>query len=329
MQMIGIDIGGTKCAVVSAALDGSIKHKIRFATETDRGLDYTLGRIYEAVDELLAAEPAHSGDPVFGISCGGPLDSRQGIILSPPNLPGWDYVPIVDLLTKRYGGQAFLMNDANACALAEWHFGAARGYRNVIFLTFGTGLGAGLILDGRLFVGSSDLAGEVGHIRLAETGPVGYGKAGSFEGFCSGGGIARMAQEEVKEAWQRGEQVSFCPSPECLDDLDAKAVSQAAADGDILAKRIMDRSAFYLGRGLSILIDLLNPDIIVIGSIYARCEQLLRPGALQVIAEEALPDAAQRCQVVPAALGESIGDYATIAAARYGLGLELGGIKGD
>ena len=143
MHIIGIDIGGTKCAVVSAATKGSIKHKIKFATETDRGLEYTLERLYKAVDELLDLDPGLRHEPVFGISCGGPLDSRRGVVLSPPNLPGWDHVPITSLLTERYGGQAFLMNDANACALAEWHFGAARGYRNVIFLTFGTGLGAG------------------------------------------------------------------------------------------------------------------------------------------------------------------------------------------
>ena len=329
MKIIGIDIGGTKCAVISASIYGSINHKISFATNTNLGLEHTLGRIYEAVEELFALDPDLKHQPVFGISCGGPLDSRQGVISGPPNLPGWDYVPIVSLLTERYGGQAFLMNDANACALAEWHFGAARGYRNVIFLTFGTGLGAGLILDNRLYIGTCDLAGEVGHIRLAETGPVGYGKAGSFEGFCSGGGIARMAAEEVKRAWERGEEVSFCPSPECLDDLDAKLVAEAAMKGDSLAKKIMNQSAFYLGRGLSILIDLLNPEIIVIGSIYARCEELLRPGALEVIAKEALPEAARHCQIVPAALGESIGDYATIAAARYGLGLELGELEED
>ena len=327
MHIIGIDIGGTKCAVVSAAISGSIGHKIRFATETDKGLEYTLGRLYEAVDELLEHDPELRYEPVFGISCGGPLDSRQGVVLSPPNLPGWDHVPIASLLTERYGGQAFLMNDANACALAEWHFGAARGYRNVVFLTFGTGLGAGLILDGRLYVGTNDLAGEAGHIRLAETGPLGYGKAGSFEGFCSGGGIARMAQQEVRKAWQRGDSVGFCATLECLRELDARLVAEAAQEGDLLAKKIMDQSAFYLGRGLSILIDLLNPEVIVIGSIYARCEDLLRSGALEVIAKEALPRAAERCQIVPAALGESIGDYATIATARYGLGLKLGGAK--
>lgn len=321
MNIIGIDIGGTKCAVVSAATRGDIRHRIEFATETELGLEHTLGRLYAAIEELIKADPSLQSEPVFGISCGGPLDSEEGLVLSPPNLPGWDAVPITSLLTERFGGQAFLLNDANACAMAEWRFGAARGYRNVIFLTFGTGLGAGLILDGRLYVGANGLAGEVGHVRLTETGPVGYGKAGSFEGFCSGGGIARMGRQVVREAWNKGEVVGFCETPRDLKTLDAKRIAEAAQSGDALAKEIMEKSAFYLGRGLAVLIDILNPEIIVIGSIYARNEELLRDVAARVIEQEALAMAAAHCQIVPAALGESIGDYGTIAAAAYGLGL--------
>ena len=109
-----------------------------------------------------------------------------------------------------------MQNDANAGAIAEWKYGAGKGYNNLIFLTFGTGMGAGLILNGKLYSGTTDLAGEVGHIRLAEMGPVGFGKAGSFEGFCSGGGIAQLAQIKVREKLQMGEKVSFCES---IDDL--------------------------------------------------------------------------------------------------------------
>ena len=133
----------------------------------------------------------------IGISCGGPLDSKKGIIFSPPNLPGWDNVPITRILSDEFGVETALQNDANACALAEWLMGAERGHSNMIFLTFGTGMGAGLILNGRLYSGTNDLGGEVGHIRLAKTGPVGFGKAGSFEGFCSGGGIAQLAKSIV------------------------------------------------------------------------------------------------------------------------------------
>ena len=124
--------------------------------------------------------------------------------MCPPNLPDWDNVPLVEMTEKRLGIKTILQNDANACAVAEWKFGAGRGTRNMVFLTFGTGMGAGLILDGRLYSGTNDMAGEVGHIRLAPKGPLGYGKKGSFEGFCSGGGIADLAKQTVLNKLSQG-----------------------------------------------------------------------------------------------------------------------------
>ena len=298
---------------------GNILDKIRFPTETDKGVDHTLERIYQGVETLGAAYPGSLADPVFGISCGGPLDSKRGLVLSPPNLPGWDGIPITELLEKRFSGRAFLMNDANACALAEWQFGAARGYANAIFLTFGTGMGAGLILNNQLYTGTNDLAGEVGHIRLAESGPMGYGKAGSFESFCSGGGLKNLATTYIQEAWAKGERVGFCPDEGALVALDARVVCQAASEGDRHALEIIGTSAKYLGRGLALLIDLLNPEIIVIGSIYARNEALFYPVVKEVLEEECLPGALAQCQIVPAKLGEQVGDIAAIATAFYGL----------
>jgi glucokinase len=173
VTIIGLDIGGTKCAVALADDDGVPRQIARIPTGAP-------GRTLDAL--FTAIEQAGPGDaPVFGVSCGSPLDARTGVILSPPNLPGWDDVPIVPQLVARFGGEAHLMNDANAGALAEWMHGAAKGCRDVVFLTFGTGMGAGLILGGHLYEGASGDAGEVGHMRLAEDGPVGYGKAGSFE----------------------------------------------------------------------------------------------------------------------------------------------------
>ena len=223
----------------------------------------------------------------IGISCGGPLSSKKGIILSPPNLPGWDNIPIVKLTESRFGKRVLLQNDANACAVAEWKFGAGKGYDNVIFLTFGTGMGAGLILNGRLYSRTSDFAGEVGHLRLADMGPVGFGKAGSFEGFCSGGGIAQLAQVKVRERLQIGESVLFCSGLNELDKLTAKLVAEAAYKGDELALDIYDTCAEYLGSGLSLLIDILNPEVIIMGSIYGRAKSLLDKRMLQVISREA------------------------------------------
>ena len=315
---VGVDIGGTKCAIVLGTADGRVLHKESFPTETTKGPAQTLERIMATVAAMIARPEVDRIALVFGVSCGGPLDSRRGVILSPPNLPGWDNVPIISLLIGRFGGRAFLMNDANAGALAEWTWGAARGTRDAIFLTFGTGLGAGLIINGRLHAGADDLAGEAGHVRLAEDGPVGFGKAGSFEGFCSGGGILRLAHARIREAWSKGHTVTFCADEVALESLELRTVADAARRGDPLAGDVFATSSFYLGRGLSLLVDLLNPEVIVIGSVYARCEDLLRPGALRELEREALPAAVRRCRVVPAALGESIGDLAALAVARAG-----------
>jgi glucokinase len=152
---IGVDIGGTKCAVVLGD-EERIVNKIRFATTS---CEETIENIIKAIEDIGA------GDAI-GISCGGPLDSDKGVIMSPPNLSDWDNVHITKILSDRFGIPAYLCNDANACALAEWKYGAGKGTRNMVFLTFGTGLGAGLIIDGKLYSGTNGNAGEVGHVRL-------------------------------------------------------------------------------------------------------------------------------------------------------------------
>ena len=185
MYVLGFDIGGTKCAIVTAEFDGrDITLLKKEVLPTDHGID-----AYEMIDRMIASADRLIERPPdkIGICCGGPLDSERGLIMSPPNLPTFNNIEIVDRIEKHYGVTARLQNDANAGAIAEWKFGAGIGCKNMIFLTFGTGLGAGLILNGKLYEGTNGNAGEVGHIRLAEDGPIGYQKAGSFEGFCSGG----------------------------------------------------------------------------------------------------------------------------------------------
>lgn len=311
--LIGIDIGGTKCAVTYGLEnngDIKIKDKTGFST-TD--VKETIQTIKSSVKEIISKNEL-KGISAIGISCGGPLDSKTGVIMSPPNLPGWDNVPIVGILSEEFRSPVAIHNDANACALAEWTFGAGKGTKNMVFLTFGTGLGAGLILDGKLFTGTNDNAGELGHIRLDEYGPVGYGKSGSFEGFCSGGGIRQIAQSLVQEHSQMGLAVPWCPDRD-LSKITARTVAQAAAEGDDLAKSVYELSARQLGKGLAIVIDILNPELIVIGSIYSRNEAMMKPIMEEVLSKEALPLANKVCKVVPAALGESIGDYAALSVA--------------
>ncbi|MBQ6253471.1 MAG: ROK family protein [Bacteroidales bacterium] len=313
--LVGVDIGGTKCAVTLGLPQGDdilIKDKSRFPT-TD--VDGTIAAIKAGIRDILARNGLGvDGIGAIGISCGGPLDSATGVIMSPPNLPGWDNIPIVRILSEEFSAPAAVHNDANACALAEWRFGAGKGTRNMVFMTFGTGLGAGLIIDGKLYTGTNDNAGELGHIRLEEYGPVGYGKSGSFEGFCSGSGIEQLARSLAKERMQMGGKVSWCPDGD-LEAITAKTVALAAREGDALAKKVYEISARHLGKGLAIAIDILNPELIVIGSIYARNEDIFKPLMDEILSEEALPLARKVCKVVPAALGESIGDYAALSIA--------------
>jgi glucokinase len=313
---LGLDIGGTKCSLVAGDSSFSVLQKVGFDTNTERGWKSILSEFSGHIKTILS-EYKHCKLKRIGISCGGPLDSKKGLICSPPNLPGWDNVPITRILSDEFGTETALQNDANACALAEWLMGAGKGTSNMIFLTFGTGMGAGLILNGRLYSGTNDLGGEVGHIRLAKTGPVGFGKAGSFEGFCSGGGIAQLAKSIVTEKLNNKVVVDFCPSLELVKDIDAKMVALAASAGDLVANEIIGISAEYLGQALSTLIDILNPESIVIGSIYARNEILFKPLIEKVLQQEAIPASLEVCRIMPAGLGDSIGDFAALCVAIY------------
>ncbi len=302
---LGIDIGGTKCALVLGDEEGNIVKKVRFET-LDK--DATIAKFIEIGHEMGSFQS-------IGISCGGPLDSKKGVIMSPPNLVGWDDVPICEILEKEFSVPVHLCNDANACALAEWKFGAGRGSQNMVFLTFGTGLGAGLILDGKLYSGTNDMAGEVGHMRLSSFGPVGYGKSGSFEGFCSGGGIAQLGKTLALEKLQQGTSAAYCKSAAELENVTAKSIADAANAGDETAKRVYEICAEQLGRGLAVIVDILNPEKIVIGSIFQRSENLLRESMEKTLKEESLALSRGVCEIVAAELEESLGDMAALSTA--------------
>ncbi len=310
--MIGFDIGGTKCAVsIGCEHDGGLMIKDKRIIPTEHDVSP-----YEVIDKMCAlAEEMTEDFSGIGISCGGPLDSKQGVILSPPNLPGWDEVRIVEYLKKKYNGSVALQNDANACAVAEWKYGAGQGAENMIFLTFGSGLGAGLILNGRLYTGANDMAGEAGHIRISDYGPVGYGKAGSFEGFCSGNGIAALGRMLATEKLQLGKPVSYCKSMTERSYITAKSIAECAYAGNEDACEVYRICGEKLGRGLSILIDILNPELIVIGSVFQRSEDLLRDAMQKQIEKESLLYSRNACRIVPAALTENIGDYAALSVA--------------
>lgn len=292
---IGLDIGGTKCAVsTGVSRDGKIDILSREEFPT-AGLSWqqVLDEFAKRIEKLL--DSRHTTLSSIGISCGGPLDSRRGVIMSPPNLPGWDDVPVVRFFEDRFHVPTAVQNDANACALAEYLYGSGRGVKNLVFMTFGTGLGAGIVIDGKLYSGANDNAGEIGHIRLAPTGPLGYNKEGSAEGFCSGAGIARLAK--IRKGL----------------NLTTKEIFARVRAGDADCIEVFRESAEKLATILAFTIDILNPEVIALGGVFMRNADLFMPIVEPILDREALPLARNVCRIVPAELGENIGDYAALA----------------
>lgn len=313
----GVDIGGTKTAVVLSSTPPAMLRRIVFPTEQANGpypaLKLIISSLRAALFECsLDASDLHS----IGVSCGSPLDPIKGIIQSPPNLPTWKNVEIKSILEEEFQVPCFLENDANAGALAEYWYGAGSGCRSMVFLTMGTGLGAGLILDGRLYRGISNLAGEIGHVRLSPDGPMGYGKSGSAEGWASGGGMARLAESAVLAAVSSGETTGLSAGSDGKSPLfTAQRVWELAQRGDEVARRVVNTSAKRFGEVLAILIDLLNPERIVVGGLALRMGEALLGPAREVVRREALAESVSACRIVPAALHEEIGDVAAICVA--------------
>jgi glucokinase len=301
--IMGLDIGGTKTAVVLGDYDGRIHDRVEFATNPGRGFEPTFAELCRNIDTVRTRAETQGRPPsCISISIGGPMDTESGVIHSPPNLPGWDDIPLKDMLAQRYPLPIHIEHDGTAGALAEFYFGAAQRARNIIFLTMGTGFGGGLILNGQPYRGTSSLAGEVGHIRLAEAGPTAFGKAGSWEAFCSGTGIVRLAAHLFPNRWRENE-------------ISVRELAKLATDGDADAGMVLTEVGRYLGRGLAVLVDILNPEIIVIGSLANRLGALVLAPAQEELEREALPGAVSACRVVPAALDERLGDVASLCAA--------------
>jgi glucokinase len=297
---IGLDIGGTKCALSAGESEGGAIKILSREEFPTAGLSWqqVLEEFARRIDCIVSSNSNSNLQlSSIGISCGGPLDSKRGVVMSPPNLPGWDDVPVVKFFEERFRVPTAVQNDANACALAEYLYGSGRGVKNFVFMTFGTGLGAGIIIDEKLYSGTNDNAGEIGHIRLAPAGPVGYNKEGSAEGFCSGAGMARLAK--IRKGL----------------DITAKELFARVRVGDPDCADVFRESAEKLATILAYTMDILNPAVIALGGVFMRNVDLFMPIVDPILDREVLPLARKVCRIVPAELGENIGDYAALAVA--------------
>jgi len=304
--ILGLDIGGTKTACVEGTSDARILQRSEFETRAAAPFAQTFPALL-AHARTLVDNAARAGRTIaaVSVSIGGPLRIEEGFLINPPHLPGWHNVPLKARLAECFPGlPVFVEHDGNAGALAELYFGVGRNrpdLRHLIFLTFGTGVGGGFIVNGQIVRGASDTAGEIGHWRLAEDGPLGFGKRGSWESFASGAGMVELAAQMFPARWS-----SLTP---------IRALVEAMLAGDRDALRVADEAGKWMGRGLALLIDALNPQVIVFGSLGVALGELILGPARMVIAAEALPQAAAACALLPCALGAAIGDVAALMAA--------------
>lgn len=304
--IIGLDIGGTKIAIVEGTAEAQILQRTEVPTQARRPFNETFPSLAILIDQTIErATLAGRAAAALSVSIGGPLRINEGLLIDPPHLPGWHGVHLKDSLQVRFPAlPVFIEHDGNAGALAEFYFGAGRQYPNLqhlIFLTFGTGLGAGLIVNGRILHGASDTAGEIGHWRLAPSGPIGFGKAGSWEGFASGAGLVELAAQMFPQRWTTATPIRQLVDMMLLNDPDALQVAEVAGQ--------------WMGRGLALLVDAFNPQVIVLGSLAVVLGERILAPARRLLAIEGLPPAVAACQVIPAVLGSAIGDVAALTAA--------------
>jgi len=304
--VLAIDLGGTKIFAAIISNKGQIIAKERCLTLADEGPQAVINRILSAIDHLLSQRNINlSPLGSISIAAAGAIDFEKGLITSSPHLPGWHDVPLRDIVKGKYKVNTFLMNDADAAALGEHHFGAGQGVNNLILLTVGTGIGGGIIINGKLYSGVSGSAGEIGHTTIDVNGPrCSCGNTGCLEALVSGTAVAKEAIKRIRQ----GERSFLTESVGGkIEDITAEEVLTAARDGDSLASEVILKAATYLGIGLANVVNIFNPEMIIIGGGMAKMGDLLLNPAKQVVRERAYQLSAQAVQIVPAQLGDDAG----------------------
>ncbi|HEY66676.1 MAG: ROK family protein [Chloroflexi bacterium] len=312
--VIGIDLGGTKISTALIDSVGRIMARDYRETQAAEGQEAVIERMLDSARRVIAqAEVTQAQVAAVGIGAPGPLDIEAGVLVAPPNLPGWDRVPLKRIIEDALGITTFLENDANAAALGEHRFGAGRGRQHMIYVTVSTGIGGGLILDGKLYHGASGMAGEIGHMTIVPYGPLcGCGNRGCLEALASGTAIARQARERVARGVPTLMADLAAGDPERIT---AKLVAEAAHQGDAEAREILAEAMNYLGIGMANLVNLFNPELIVIGGGLTNIGELLFGPVRRAIDRRAFRAQAQTVQVVQAKLGKDVGVLGAAAVA--------------
>ena len=315
VYLAGVDLGGTKIYAGIAEADGRLLATLKIPTEAEKGPQVVVNRMVESL--RLAAEKAGvkmSEIAGLGVGTPGPLDSRAGIVYTTPNLPGWVQVPLADWLSAATGLPVFVENDANVAALGEKYFGAGVGVDNFVYITVSTGIGGGIILNGQIWRGVTDMAGEIGHMVIDVHGPrCNCGRQGCLEALASGPAIVRRALAGLKKHPASAILRLAGGEPQGVT---THHVFQAAREGDQLAQEVVQETAFYLGTGITNIIHILNPELVIVGGGVGKVgEQLLAP-VRKVVQEQAFARSQERLEIRQARLGDDAGVLGAILLAR-------------
>jgi len=304
--VIAVDLGGSKIAVGIISPRYQILARDRHPTLANEGVDSVINRVASVVKQITSSSGlALSQVGGIGIAAAGAIDSHEGIITLSPNLPGWHDVPLGDIISEELNVRTWLINDANAEALGEHHFGIGRGIDNLVYLAVGTGIGGAIIIDGKLYSGVCGSAGEIGHMTIDSDGPrCECGNIGCFEMLVSGKAMVREAIERIG----RGERSSLSETVAGrIANITAREIALAAGKGDSLATEVINNAATYLGIGLVNLVNIFNPEMIIVGGGVASIGDRLLEPARQVVRERAFPVSAAAVRIVTAELGDDAG----------------------
>jgi len=309
-RYVGVDLGGTnlKLGLVSAGGELLLRHSA--ATEADRGPDHVLARIADAVRALCDAAPIGLADvSAVGLGAPGPVDWKAGVVVFAPNLSGWRDIPARDRLHQNLDRPVVLENDANAAAYGEFRCGAGRDVRNLVLLTLGTGIGGGIVLDGRLFRGPNDTGAELGHMVIRHGGrQCGCGNRGCLEAYASATAVVARMGERIES----GDPSALAERP----DFTCRDVFEAAQKGDALAKRIVQETADYLASGITSILHVLNPEMVVLtGGMMGAGDKFLNEVRRRV-RETAFERASSACEICWSTLGGDAGILGAALAAE-------------
>lgn len=297
--LLALDFGGTKLsAAVAAAGERRWRACRQLPVPPDAGANWEFNTMISLAGDLLGgATPA-----AIGVSFGGPVKAREGIVFLSHHVPGWENIPLRDWLRRRFGVPVTVDNDANVAALGEWRFGAGQGYRSLLYVTVSTGIGGGWILDGRIYHGADSLAGEIGHMTVQPGGPVcACGRRGCLEAVAAGPAIARRARERLMAESQAGEILRQLVGGH-VGAVTAQHVSQAAEAGDELAQEVLEEAARALGFGIGCAIALMNPERVLVGGGLAKSGERYFEAVRAAAWANVLPG--MKVEIVPAALGD-------------------------